>query len=187
MNAKFSTRQTFRHMLCNTPEQQIAEASKSICEHLYTYLEPKKMNSTIAIFSAHGPEINLEGLHHELPKANIVYPLCHSGGILSFHLVDSTTELEPGMLGILEPNPAQHPSTSIKDIDYFLCPGLAFGRDHTRLGHGGGYYDRALREKSTSAQTIGIALNCQIVVSVPHDIHDIQMDHILTESGFLVS
>ena len=89
------------------------------------------------------------------------------------------------MLGILEPNPKKHAEVAIAEIDYFLCPGLAFGRDRTRLGHGGGFYDRVLLQRSQTATTIGIALSIQIRDSVPHAEHDIHLDHILTENGYL--
>ena len=77
-------------------------------------------------------------------------------------------ELTPGMLGILEPDPAKHAEVAISDIDIFLCPGLAFGRDCTRLGHGGGFYDRTLaplQRSKTDTQVLGVAHNCQLATT----------------------
>ena len=181
-----------RSLLNEVSPTEIAAASETLCQHLTLApprtpfsIQPSGSATTIAVFSAHGPEVQLGSLHHSHPTARLVYPLCHLGGLLTFHHVQTPSELSPGMLGILEPTPTQHPEIKIKDIDLFLCPGLAFGRDHTRLGHGGGFYDRALAQRSTTAITIGIGLDLQIRDSVPQNAHDIPLDHILTEIGYL--
>jgi len=186
MHHKPSFRQAIRTILSSVSKTEIAEASSSICQYFSGNLRSTKNNPTIAVYSAHGPEIRLDALHSSLPGARLLYPLCHSGGILSFHAVKNIKELTPGMLGILEPDPAKHAEVSIAGIDIFLCPGLAFGRDCTRLGHGGGFYDRALHQRSHNAVTIGVALGVQIRDTVPHADHDIHLDHILTEHGYVV-
>lgn len=174
-------------LLRSVSKKEIAEASISICQQFCGDLQSiNKKNPTIAVYSAHGPEIRLDALHTLLPDARLLYPLCHAGGVLSFHEVAQKKELTPGMLGILEPDPTKHTEVAIKEIDFFLCPGLAFGRDCTRLGHGGGYYDRALHQRSLSSKMIGIALSTQIRETVPHADHDIHLDRILTENGYVV-
>ena len=194
MKEKSAIRQEIRTHLRELPHSDIAVASKKIVHHLcHDSTSPAvtegiggaEQTQTIALFSAHGPEIDLSALHHLLPRARLVYPLCHLGGILTFHDVSDPTELISGMRGILEPDPEKHTKINIPDIDLFLCPGLAFGRDHTRLGQGGGFYDRALEQKSSTSKTVGIGLQCQIFDSVPHETHDIHLDYVLTEHGFI--
>lgn len=68
-----------------------------------------------------------------------------------------------------------------------LVPGLAFGKDNSRLGRGKGFYDRFLSElkKKTAAQDkerpwiCGICYSAQIVESVPVDENDVRMDVVL--------
>lgn len=68
-----------------------------------------------------------------------------------------------------------------------LVPGLAFGKDNSRLGRGKGFYDRFLSElkKKTAAQgkerpwICGICYSAQIVESVPVDENDVRMDVVL--------
>ena len=68
-----------------------------------------------------------------------------------------------------------------------LVPGLAFGKDNSRLGRGKGFYDRFLSElkKKTAAQgkerpwICGICYRAQIVESVPVDENDVRMDVVL--------
>lgn len=194
MKKKSILRQETRTHLRGLPHSEIEDASQKIAHHLcQDSTSPAvtegtggaEQTQTIAIFSAHGPEIDLSALHLLLPQARLVYPLCHLGGLLTFHHVPDSTELRSGMRDILEPDPKKHEKISIPDIDLFLCPGLAFGRDHTRLGQGGGFYDRALEQKSSTSTTVGIGLQCQLFDSVPHDAHDIHLDYVLTERGFI--
>jgi len=188
MKEKSAIRQDIRAHLRELPHSDIALASKKICQHLCHAADSPistEKTQTIALFSAHGPEVNLTALHQLLPQTKLAYPLCHPGGILTFHHVAQPEELVSGILGILEPVPERHDLISIPDIDVFLCPGLAFGRDHTRLGQGGGFYDRALHQKSDRATTVGIALQSQIRETVPHHTHDIHLDHVLTDQGFI--
>lgn len=68
-----------------------------------------------------------------------------------------------------------------------LVPGLAFGKDNSRLGRGKGFYDRFLSElkKKTAAQgnvkpwICGICYGAQIVESVPTKENDVKMDVVL--------
>ena len=191
MKEKSILRQEIRTHLCGLPRYDIAVASKKIVHHLSedplspAVTEGVGQTQTIALFSAHGPEIDLSALHQLRPQARLVYPLCHPGGILTFHHVPDSNQLISGMRGIFEPDPKKHEKISLPAIDLFLCPGLAFGRDHTRLGQGGGFYDRALEQKSSTSKTVGIGLQCQIFDSVPHETHDIHLDYVLTEQGFI--
>lgn len=183
MKEKSSLRKAMRTLLGGVTAQQIAEASEQICQHLRQSNELLGEVDTVTTFSARMDEIDLSALHQFLPEKKLLYPLCHRGGILTFHHVPHPAELIPGMLGILEPLPEQHPEVSVENIDLFLCPGLAFGIDGSRLGHGGGFYDRALARKKTTARAVGIGLELQILDSVPCDDHDIKVDHLITKHG----
>ncbi len=67
-------------------------------------------------------------------------------------------------------------------IDVIIVPGLAFDQRGTRLGRGGGYYDRFLaRVRDNGATTIGIAFDQQIVDEVPAAPHDLAVDRVVTD------
>ena len=68
-----------------------------------------------------------------------------------------------------------------------IVPGVAFGKDGTRLGHGMGFYDNYLAAlKKACAKTgskltlIGFCHTAQIVQGIPTDPHDIAMDMVCT-------
>lgn len=94
--------------------------------------------------------------------------------------------LHPGYKGILEPDGAG------RDVfpDTILVPLLGFDATGTRLGYGGGFYDRTLgalrkskRDAGKKCQAIGIAYSAQEVDSLPRADHDEPLDWVVTETG----
>jgi 5-formyltetrahydrofolate cyclo-ligase len=68
------------------------------------------------------------------------------------------------------------PVINPKDLQTILVPGRGFTTDGSRLGRGGGIYDRLLAD--TSARTIGIAFSCQQLPELPTDSHDIPLHEV---------
>lgn len=67
-------------------------------------------------------------------------------------------------------------------IDLVLVPGVAFGRDGSRMGMGAGYYDRFLR-RSPQAVTIGVAYAALMQEQLPTDEYDIPVHYLVSETG----
>jgi len=66
--------------------------------------------------------------------------------------------------------------------DVLLIPLLAFDAQGTRLGYGGGFYDRTLASLATK-RAIGIAYAGQEVAQLPCHDHDHPLDSVVTENG----
>jgi 5-formyltetrahydrofolate cyclo-ligase len=62
-------------------------------------------------------------------------------------------------------------------------PLLGFDSMGTRLGYGGGYYDRTLARMKRKPRLIGLAFSAQEVDTIPRESHDIPLDAIITEAG----
>ena len=183
--AKAKMRSEMRALLETTPEDIITAASAKICQHLSNAQDLLHGVKTIALYAASGREISLSGLHDLLPGMQLAYPLCLPHCQLSFHLVTRPEQLTPGMSGIPEPDPLKHEAVNLADIDLILCPGLAFGMDGSRLGQGGGYYDRSLEH--FTGTTCGVTMAKQITSSIPHDDHDVHMHYLASETGILTA
>ena len=89
-------------------------------------------------------------------------------------------ELTPGRFGLSEPAVDLGVDT-IRDADLVLCPALAVDRTGTRLGRGGGSYDRALAR--TSAPVVAVVYDTEIVDTLPAGPHDRPVTHALTPTA----
>ena len=67
--------------------------------------------------------------------------------------------------------------------DVILMPLLGFDRLGTRLGYGGGYYDRTLAAMEKRPRLIGFAFALQEVDHIPREPHDVPLDAVVTENG----
>jgi 5-formyltetrahydrofolate cyclo-ligase len=76
--------------------------------------------------------------------------------------------------------PGAHARTLAPDV--LLIPLLAFDAQGTRLGYGGGFYDRTLASLATK-RAIGIAYAGQEVDELPCHDHDHPLDAVVTEAG----
>jgi len=72
----------------------------------------------------------------------------------------------------------------INEVDIFLIPGLAFDLNGTRLGRGGGVYDKLLSNYLNS-YFIGVSYDEYIFENLPIENHDIKMNALLTPSRFI--
>jgi 5-formyltetrahydrofolate cyclo-ligase len=67
--------------------------------------------------------------------------------------------------------------------DIVIMPLLGFDGRGTRLGYGGGYYDRTLAAMAKKPRLIGLAFAAQELDHIPREPHDIPLDAIVTEAG----
>lgn len=92
------------------------------------------------------------------------------------------TDLEKGYFGISEPKRELMRLINPGEIDLAVIPGVAFDLQKHRMGYGKGFYDRFLTKVRTDCTKIGICFDIQLFENMPHEIHDIQMNMIITEN-----
>jgi 5-formyltetrahydrofolate cyclo-ligase len=73
-------------------------------------------------------------------------------------------------------------------MDTIFCAGVGFDRRGARLGHGAGFYDRALAFRATRThwrgpRLVGIAYSFQVVPEIPVIATDVFMDMLVTDRG----
>ena len=89
-------------------------------------------------------------------------------------------------LGI--PEPAALRIIPVRALSVVLLPLLGFDRHGTRLGTGGGYYDRMFayrrhRHSWHRPLLVGIAYQCQQLAHIERGGHDVPLDAVVTEDG----
>jgi 5-formyltetrahydrofolate cyclo-ligase len=101
--------------------------------------------------------------------------------VLSWGRVDDLDTLVAAGFGLCEPATGQ---ARFPDVDLVLVPGIAFGRDGARLGHGRGHYDRALASTDAGPR-IGLCFARFLDPPegpIPMGPRDIYMDAVIAES-----
>lgn len=99
----------------------------------------------------------------------------------AFEVRDLDRDVTPGRHGLLEPG-GGCAAVETGAIDAILIPGVAFDPTGTRLGRGGGFYDRFLAAPGLRAIRIGVCFELQIVDEVVREAHDAVMDLVVTEA-----
>ena len=71
---------------------------------------------------------------------------------------------------------------SLKEADLIVIPALAASVDGTRLGQGGGWYDRALMHRSPGVPVIAVVFDDEVLEPgiIPAEPHDVPVDAIVT-------
>lgn len=106
---------------------------------------------------------------------------------LDFYKITDLSQVEKVTSGnFLIEEPIVESSTYLdkNNIDLLIVPGLIFSKDGYRIGFGGGYYDRFLTDFIHT--TISLVSMRQLKESIPIEKHDIPVDYIITENGFLI-
>jgi 5-formyltetrahydrofolate cyclo-ligase len=174
---KTKLRQTFCALRECLPTEEIAAASAVLCQRLSRFLPPA---SCILTYLAFRNEPDLGLLFELLPSAHWVVPRIE-GRRLILHPYDPA-RLARHCFGMLEPM-ADLPVVDPATLDVALVPGVAFDRRGTRLGFGGGYYDRFL--PTTPALRIGIAFDECLADELPYGEYDQRMDWVATPSKMI--
>jgi 5-formyltetrahydrofolate cyclo-ligase len=87
-------------------------------------------------------------------------------------------DLQPGPHGLLEPGGPRLGVDALATCDLVLVPALAVDRSGTRLGRGGGSYDRALAR--TGARTVALLYDGELVDELPTEPHDVRVRAVVT-------
>lgn len=161
----------------------VEEASKLICQRIIASSLYKNANVILA-YLAFGKEVSCDEL--------VIQALTDGKTVCIPYIIDKEhflaaklNSLENLVLDRYGIRTVAEPiiEVSHSDIDLILVPGLAFGRDGSRMGMGAGYYDRFLAD--TQAITLGLAYEKMLQDEIPTDEHDIAMEYIVTESNLI--
>lgn len=93
-------------------------------------------------------------------------------------------ELVPGMFGIPEPATPGLGAAALAAADLVIAAALAAGTDGSRIGTGGGWYDRALLQRRPGVPVV-VLLNDDEVRDCPQQPHDQPIDVLVTPTRTL--
>ncbi len=143
-----------------------------------------RASDTVMLYMALSHEVQTAALitHARRHDKRVLIPLVTPTGLSAVVCPTEAAHFRCGPFGILEPRDASA-AVPPAEIDLVLVPGVGFDVAGTRLGYGGGYYDRFLRLLPACAHVCGLAFHTQILPSIPQLPHDIRMPMVVTEQG----
>jgi 5-formyltetrahydrofolate cyclo-ligase len=139
---------------------------------------------SVALYWPADGEIDVRELAmHAWSRGKRVYlPVVGHGGTMRFAPWTRAGRLSPNRYGIPEPVGGR-PRIDFKSLDLVVMPLVAFDARGTRLGMGGGYYDRALAQSRRRPLLIGASYSFQESPAIPAQPWDIPVELIITERG----
>ncbi|MBM7807350.1 5-formyltetrahydrofolate cyclo-ligase [Geodermatophilus bullaregiensis] len=114
--------------------------------------------------------------------ARVLLPVVPDSGRDLGWAVD-TGRLAPGRFGLLEPVGPRLGPTAVGAAEVIVVPAVAVDLAGTRLGRGGGYYDRALRHTRPGAVVVALVFDDELVERLPALPHDRPVTAVVTPDG----
>jgi 5-formyltetrahydrofolate cyclo-ligase len=182
MPSKEDIRRSIRAILPEPPDIRAGKSAR-LCAAIAA--NPLWQNArTVVLFAPQPREPDVELLWAHATGKTIAYPRVEDER-LGIYSVTSLHELRPERWGIREPAADPAHAVAPDSVALILVPGTAFTRNGTRVGRGGGFYDRLLAGLTAGACKIGVCFGYQIVPELPTEPHDQSVDFIATESGIV--
>ena len=173
---------TLRTALLAARRDRPAAARATAADAVAAVLADRLAEAAVVAASVPLPE---EPGHGRLPAAlpgRVLLPVVPAQGReLAWAEFDGT--LATGRFGLLEPPGTRLPPAALAGADVVVVPALAVAADGTRLGRGGGYYDRALRHARADAVLVAVVFDEELVDRLPAGEHDRPVDAVVTPGG----
>jgi 5-formyltetrahydrofolate cyclo-ligase len=135
----------------------------------------------IALYAASDGEIDTSAIaqHCFTAGVQVFLPVVGNDKQMVFAQWQHSDPLSKNRYGIAEPtsHSAQQPLSS---MDIIFMPLVAWDKTGSRLGMGGGYYDRALANQA-GRTLIGLAHQMQEVATLPQQDWDVSLDIVITD------
>lgn len=164
--------------------EEKALSDRAIAERLMNLPEYKDAKC-IFVYIGVGAEVLTDEITENLFASGkrVCVPFCHGKGIMDAVEISSKGDLVPGKYNIPEPRDRTR-TVSPESLELVIVPGVAFGEDGSRLGRGGGYYDRFLKN-AKNAKKIALCREMNLEKTVPREEYDEFVDIIVTEKRVL--
>jgi len=172
-----------RKILTHTKNKEL---SSNILQTLYAYLDQKYGQGVqVLCYRSLADEVDTSPLFALPSKHQYYAPVTRKNGDMHWLRCDSDTKWQAGILRVLEPVGGQCWQEG-ESPAIVLCPVVGFDLQGNRIGMGKGCFDRWLAQhKQHIDMMIGLAFDCQRCSGIESEAHDIPLDAIITEEGWM--
>ncbi|SHK15538.1 5-formyltetrahydrofolate cyclo-ligase [Hathewaya proteolytica DSM 3090] len=145
-------------------------------------MEEFKEAKTVFCFVGTKEEINTYDIIEQCFNTGktVCVPKCLEPGHMEAFIINSIKDLTLGKFNIMEPKEFCV-KIEKENIDLCIVPCVSCNSKGQRLGYGGGYYDRYL--KDFTGKKINICREKLMLEDIPMDENDVKMDVVVTEKN----
>ncbi len=184
MTNKTEIRKYIKEMKKNLTEEEIRLRSNRIAKKLFS--QPfYEQAECIYLYVSYNQEIDTLGIiEHILEDMKRVAVPKVVDKNMEFHEITSLNQLSEGAFGIKEPtvNKPVSEDPEWASSNLMIIPGLAFDKNGSRIGYGGGYYDRYLHKyHDRIGLKIALAYDFQVLEHIDIESYDEKIDGIITD------
>lgn len=190
---KKGVREKFKVLRARQPREEALAKSSQIQGILFELPEFRKAKTVSFYVTKPGSgEVDTEQMIKESLRMGkrVILPIVEKAAkkLALCELRDFDVELEPGTFNVPEPKSEYRRPVPCRECELVIVPGIAFDLHGHRLGFGGGYYDRLLREIVSlrlGVPFVGLAYELQVVDNLPHTWNDVAVHILVTEKRVL--
>jgi len=166
--------------------EQNKNFSGKILQTLQDYLHQQyDKDVQVLCYRALAEEVDTSALFTSQSDHQYYAPVTRKSGDMHWLSCDSDTEWQTGLLRVLEPVHGQCWQEG-ESPAIVLCPVVGFDLQGNRIGMGKGCFDRWLAQyKQHIDMVIGLAFDCQRCPAIEREAHDMPLDAIITEQGWM--
>lgn len=181
--SKDALRRGIQERRLSLTDAQWADADARRSDHLLHALGNQP--GSIALYASRPAEPGTRAIIDSLYAAGwrILLPLL--GGAPRWAPFMGWGHMRAGWGGIPEPVEAFCGTAPLAEADLVVIACLAVAADGSRLGTGGGWYDRALLHRAPGKSVWALAQHGELMGSLPVEDHDVPVDAVITEQGLL--
>ena len=164
-------------------DKERAAGARRIVERLLQHPDVHRAK-TVLLYASYGSEVHTDDLAKELIKRGkaVAFPKITSvAGLMTLWRIKNLDALIPHKHGIRAPDVTRSQPIEPITVDCVIYPGLAFTKGLSRLGQGGGYYDRLSTKIADNCARIGVCFETQLVDTLPQETHDAKLHWVVTE------
>jgi 5-formyltetrahydrofolate cyclo-ligase len=183
-SVKPQLRAEFRAKRDALSDKERAAGTRRIVERLLHHPDVHRAK-TVLLFASYGSEVHTDDLAKELIKRGkaVAFPKITSiAGLMTLWRVKNLDALIPHKHGIRAPDVTRSQPIEPITVDCVIYPGIAFTKGLSRLGQGGGYYDRLSAKIADNCARIGVCFETQLADSLPQEDHDAKVHWVVTEA-----
>ncbi|WP_236034475.1 5-formyltetrahydrofolate cyclo-ligase [Bifidobacterium saguinibicoloris] len=175
------------------PAADRTAAGAMVARHARALFDGLEAGATVAAYVPMGSEIRIEPLLEDALARGLrlLVPMLGTGMEVGWGVLETLDDLAVAGDGHGRPEEPAEAETlgmeALRDAAVVIVPALAVDASGTRLGRGGGWYDRALAHVSPDAPLVAVCWPWEMLPDgadpLPREPHDLPVDGVVTPEG----